>query len=358
MPEHLLGGITSQYIDTPRLGTHMLASGLTNGVPVLFIHGNVSSCRFFEETLAMVSCCPTRYRGLAPDLRGYGQSESEPIDATKGLRDFSDDLNALLTTLGYGAEQKIHLVGWSLGGGIAMQYAIEHPTKVASLTLISSMPPYGMLGTKDTIGTPCWPDYAGSGGGMASPQFVDRLEKHDRTSESAFSPRNVMNNAYFKPPFRVAPEREEVFVSEILKMEVGKGNYPGDSIPSPQHWPGEAPGTSGIFNAISPKYCNLSAFSEINPKPDVLWIRGSADVVVSNESMDRGRLGRLGRLPDWPGEEVFPPQPMISQLYALLDTYQRQGGRYREVVLDCGHSPHIEKPEAFRQEFVRFLGGQ
>jgi pimeloyl-ACP methyl ester carboxylesterase len=357
VPERFLGGITSQYIDTPRLRTHMLASGLTtaNEGPILFIHGNVSSSRFFDATLAMLSCCPPRYRVLAPDLRGFGRSEGKPVDATRGLRDFSDDLNALVTILGHRPDQKIHLVGWSLGGGIAMQYAIDHPTEVASLTLISSMPPYGMLGTKDTIGTPCWPDYAGSGGGMANPQFVERLEKDDQTTESPFSPRNVMNNAYFKAPFRVAPETEEVFVSEMLRMKVGNGNYPGDSTPS-QNWPGVAPGTRGILNAISPKYCDLSAFTEITPKPPVLWIRGSADAVVSNEPMDRGRLGRRGQFGDaWPGEAIFPPQPMVSQLYALLDTYHRRGGIYQEVVLNCGHSPHIEKPKAFRQAFLRFL---
>ena len=76
MSEHLLAGITSRYVDTPRLRTYVLASGLTNGVPVLFIHGNVSSSRFFEETLVMLSCCPPRYRLLALDLRGFGRSES------------------------------------------------------------------------------------------------------------------------------------------------------------------------------------------------------------------------------------------------------------------------------------------
>jgi pimeloyl-ACP methyl ester carboxylesterase len=47
---------------------------------VLFIHGDVSSSRFFEETLAAL---PPRYRGLAPDLRGFGETETRPVDATR-----------------------------------------------------------------------------------------------------------------------------------------------------------------------------------------------------------------------------------------------------------------------------------
>jgi pimeloyl-ACP methyl ester carboxylesterase len=49
---------------------------------------------------------------------------------------------------------------------------------------------------------------------------------------------------------------------------------------------------------------------------------------------------------------------MVSQLRALLDRYAANGGSYREVVLDnCGHSPHIEQPEAFNTAFFAFLKG-
>ena len=56
-----LGGISSRELSTPRLRTHLLESGPEDGVPVLFVHGNVASSRFFEETLAAL---PLRYRGL------------------------------------------------------------------------------------------------------------------------------------------------------------------------------------------------------------------------------------------------------------------------------------------------------
>jgi len=118
-----------------------------------------------------------------------------------------------------------------------------------------------------------------------------------------------------------------------------------------------APGRWGIVNAFSPKYCDLSAFAEIDPRPDVLWVRGADDRTVSDTSAaDFGYLGKTGMVPDWPGEEIYPPQPMVSQIRAVLDEYAAGGGSYREEVFaDCGHTPHIEKPDAFRGVLIEFL---
>jgi ABC-type branched-subunit amino acid transport system ATPase component/pimeloyl-ACP methyl ester carboxylesterase len=349
----LLPGISSRVIDTPRLRTHVLTAGAETGVPVVLVHGNVSSARFFEETLAAL---PDGYFGVAPNLRGFGASEAQPVDATRGLRDFADDLHALFVALGLTGARRPHLLGWSMGSGVIMQYATDHPDAVASLTLVDPLSPFGFGGTKDAAGTPCWPDFAGAGGGTANPDYVQRLASGDRSSDSPNSPRSVMNAFYFKPPFRAAPEREEVYVDEMLRMVVGDGNYPGDTATSP-NWPGVRPGATGVNNAMAPAYCDLSAFAEIAPRPDVLWVRGADDQIVSDTSfLDFGTLGQLGFVPGWPGADAFPSQPMVSQMRAVLDRYTASGGRYQEVVVpDCGHSPHIEKPDEFRRAFFSFL---
>jgi len=346
-------GVIARTVQTPRLATHLLESGPESGVPVILVHGNVSSSLFFDETLATL---PDRYRGLAPDLRGFGGSETKPLDATRGLRDFSDDLQALVDTLELG---RVHLVGWSVGGTAAIQYAIDRPEGVASLTMIDPMSPYGFGGTKDTKGTPCWPDYAGSGGGTANPEFVRRLRKGDRSDEDPNSPRNVMNSFYFKPPFRLPLEREEAYLTSLLSTKVGDDNYPGDATAS-ENWPNVAPGTRGMNNAISPKYCDLSAFAGIEPRPDVLWVHGSDDAIVSDTSLlDFGYLGRLDAIPGWPGDDVYPPQPMVAQIRVVLDEYTANGGAYREeVISECGHTPHVERPEEFRRLLFGFLGEQ
>lgn len=86
-------------------------------------------------------------------------------------------------------------------------------------------------------------------------------------------------------------------------------------------------------------------------------MRGADDQIVSDTSLfDFGFLGQLGAVPAWLGAEVYPPQPMIGQMRAVLETYRGHGGRYREEVLtECGHSPHIEQPEAFRALVFDFL---
>jgi pimeloyl-ACP methyl ester carboxylesterase len=138
--------------------------------------------------------------------------------------------------------------------------------------------------------------------------------------------------------------------------KIGNDRYPGDMTPS-ANWPMVAPGVWGPINATSPKYYDGSGIVDAKVKPPILWIRGADDQIVSDNSLfDFGTLGQLDLVPGWPGADVFPPQPMVSQMRAVLDKYQANGGQYQEVVIaDSGHSPLIEKPKEFREALVTFL---
>ena len=192
--------IETMLIATSRLQVNLLSCGPADGEPVILIHGNVSAAPFWGDTMQALG---HRYRVLAPDLRGYGATEALPIDATRGLRDWSDDLHALIGALDLGA---VHLVGWSMGAGVTMQYTIDHPSTVRSLTLISPLSPYGFGGTRGLDGTPVYSDFAGSGGGTVNAEFLERLRNGDRSDDSPLAPLGTMNAFYFKPPFR-APRR-------------------------------------------------------------------------------------------------------------------------------------------------------
>ncbi|NWJ48220.1 MAG: alpha/beta hydrolase [Chloroflexi bacterium] len=349
---NFLPGINYQCISTDRLEVAYLEAGEVNKTPVVLIHGNVS-CNLFFEDLMLVLANSGEYHVYAPDMRGYGKTQTLPVDATRGMKDYSDDLFSFVTALNL---PPFHLLGWSLGGNVVMEYAIHHADTLRSLTLEAASSPFGFGGCQGLDGKPHFADFAGSGGGTANPDFVARLKNQDRSDEAPNSPRNVMNTYYFKPPFKVAPDIEENYVTAMLSTYVADGNYPGDLTTS-ENWPTVAPGTLGVNNALSPKYMNQSSFANISIKPDVLWIRGDSDQIVADNSLfDFGTLGMLGAVPGWPGMEIYPPQPMVSQLRSVLDTYKDNGGSYEEIVLaDCGHSPHVEKPEEFGTKLLDFL---
>jgi pimeloyl-ACP methyl ester carboxylesterase len=343
-----LPGITSKNIQTKRIIQHVLFSGPENGIPVVFVHGNFSAATYFEEIMLKM---PSKFRCIAPDLRGYGDTEDKLIDATRGAKDFSDDLKALSDELG---DQPAHIIGWSLGAAAVLQFFLDFPQLVSSLILIAPISPFGFGGSKGLNGTPCYADFAGTGGGTVNPIFVQRIIDKDRTADDPNSPRNVINTFYYKAPFRAS--REEEFLSAALLEKMGTDRYPGD-LTSSTNWPNVAPGIWGPINATSPKYMNVSAITQSTNKPPILWVRGEADMIVSDNSMfEFGTLGKLGYVPGWPGEEVYPPQPMISQTRAVLEQYQQNGGKYEEfVIAEAAHSPHIEQPDIFRDKVTQFI---
>src|ERR1051326_875461 len=346
----LLPGVAQHKITTERLEIAYLAAG-SGPMPVMLVHGNTSSSLFYQDFMLALAATD-QYTVYAPDMRGFGDTQALPIDATRGVRDFSDDLHALVQALNLPA---FHLFGWSMGGNVAMQYAIDHPGALRSLTLQAPGSPFGFGGTKGADGAPNWPDFSGSGGGTANPEFVQRIARGDRGSDQ-FSPRTVLNTFYFKPPFRATPDREEIYVTSILSCKVAEGIYPGDMTPS-ENWPTVAPGVQGPNNALSPKYLNQASFATMSQKPPVLWIHGADDQIVSDASLfDFGFLGQLGAVPGWPGADLYPSQPMITQIRTVMDGYEANGGDCREVILpDCGHSPHIEKQEEVLTLFTEFI---
>jgi pimeloyl-ACP methyl ester carboxylesterase len=345
----LLPGITAHTTQTERLRVHWLEAGPPDGVPVILVHGNLSTSRFLEH---VPGAAPSRFRFVVPDMRGFGRTEPLPIDATRGLRDWSDDLHALVTALRIDAP--VHLLGWSTAGAAITHYALEHGP-VASLTYVDPVSPFGYGGVHRD-GTPCFPDFAGSGAGLANPEFVARLRAGDRGTESPLSPRNVMNNLYWAQSHREPPVREDLLVDEMLRSLIGDDGYPGDAAPS-GNWPGVAPGTRGILNALSSKYCNWAGIVGLDPKPPILWTQGALDRVIADGSpLEAGTLGAAGHLPDWPGVDVFPPQPMVTQIRDVLDRYGAAGGSARsEVFEDSGHGPLFDSAERWKATFFGFL---
>jgi pimeloyl-ACP methyl ester carboxylesterase len=342
----VLAGLTATAVRTPRLTAHVVERA-GDGPTLVLVHGNVSSSLFFQPLMLGL---PEGVRALAVDLRGFGDSEPLPVDATRGLRDYSDDVASVLDALDAGP---VHLLGWSMGGGVVLQLLLDRPDLVASLTLESPVSPYGFGGT--TADGTILNGGAGTGGGGANPEFVAALQAGDRTAANPTSPRTVYRTTYVKHPERVP--NEDLWVESMLTTAIGEDHYPGDATVV-EAWPGFGPGSRGVLNTMTPDHLDLTGIVDAPAKPPILWVRGADDAIVSDASFfDLNLLGSIGAIPGWPGADVAPPQPMVSQTRAVLERYRAAGGAVTEVVVpDCGHSPHLEAPATVTAALVAHIG--
>ncbi len=213
MTATLLAGISSRTLTTDRLSANILerdGDELT-AEAVVFIHGNVSSSLFWQPTMLRL---PATYRAIAIDLRGFGDSETLPVDATRGLADYSDDVASVLRALGI---ESAHFVGWSMGGGVVQQLMLDHNELVATVTLQAPVSPYG-FGPTALDGSLLTPDAAGSGAGGVNPDFKERLHSGDRTADEQTSPRSVFRSAYVAPGYQ--DELEDLWVESMLTTKV------------------------------------------------------------------------------------------------------------------------------------------
>lgn len=99
-----------------------------NGPAVVFVHADFVDGRMWDGVRAQLS----GYRTVAYDKVGFGRSE--PVTGPVVRR---RELAAVIDALGLGA---VHLVGCSNGGQQALDYTLEHPDRVLSLTLVNASP--------------------------------------------------------------------------------------------------------------------------------------------------------------------------------------------------------------------------
>lgn len=100
-----------------------------SGPPVILLHASSSHSGQWKELSDQIR---HEFRVLAPDFHGYGKSDPLPADDRPYFRHDTAIVNMLMGTLA----APVHLVGHSLGGAVAVRAALEHPDRVASLTLI------------------------------------------------------------------------------------------------------------------------------------------------------------------------------------------------------------------------------
>jgi 3-oxoadipate enol-lactonase len=119
----------------PRLRLDL--AGPDNGAPVFFLHGIGGNRTSWADELAAFG---EDFRCAAWDARGYGDS-----DDYEGALDFSDFARDLARSLDALGAARANLVGLSMGGRIAQDFAFLYPDRVATLTLVATIPGFASL---------------------------------------------------------------------------------------------------------------------------------------------------------------------------------------------------------------------
>lgn len=132
--------LTEKSVTVDGLTWPYLEGGPTNGEPVVLVHGfgaDKDSWPLYARELTQ------KYRVIAPDLPGFGENTRDP-QGDYGMGVQAHRLRAFLKAIGV---EKCHLGGNSMGGFIALRFALDFPEGLHSLTLFNNA---GVIGTDES----------------------------------------------------------------------------------------------------------------------------------------------------------------------------------------------------------------
>ena len=111
-------------------GINLYYESMGTGRPLILLHGGLGSGEMFGPVRPALA---ERHQVIAVDLQGHGRTAD--IDRPIDIRLMADDIAALIDDLGL---EKPDLVGYSLGGGVALFTAVKYPDKVRRLVVASA----------------------------------------------------------------------------------------------------------------------------------------------------------------------------------------------------------------------------
>ena len=136
LPRGKIGPVEDPDKRVVRLHGHRLAYWVSGAEPsperpvLVLVHGIAGSATTWREVLPALG---QHYTVIAPDLLGHGESDKPRHDYSLGA--YANLLRDLMFALGI---ERATIVGHSLGGGIGMQLAYQHPMRCERLVLVAS----------------------------------------------------------------------------------------------------------------------------------------------------------------------------------------------------------------------------
>lgn len=129
-------GFTSEIAVVNGVRLHYLLGGDSDGQPVLLWHGFLSTAYAWRKVAPALADAGIAV--LAPDLRGYGDSDKPAGTVGYDARALAEESRALVRQIGFGEGKPIILAAHDMGGPPALLWAADHPDEVEGLVYIEA----------------------------------------------------------------------------------------------------------------------------------------------------------------------------------------------------------------------------
>ncbi len=268
---------------------------------IILIHGNFSSSLHFSPLIARL---PKDIRVLAPDLRGFG--DSSYFRRISSLAELATDVHLFTEALGV---KKAFIVGWSLGGGVALELAANYPKDVSKLILINSTTHRGYpIFRKSELGQPLVGQVYESADelGKDAVQVIPLLQAQ---KDKNFTLMSYIFDATIYTVGKPTVEDNKLWIDESLKQ---KNLVDAD-------WALANLNMSDIHNFYNAGTQNINKI-----KCPVLHTWGNKDIVV--------------------------PEYMVKENIKALEKNSTL-----IVYENCGHSPLVDVPDQLTKDILNFV---
>ena len=298
------------FVSTPRMRIHYEEAG-AGPEKFVFVHGNFASWRWWKPVLERL---PSDWHAFAPDLRGCGDNSADPPDDTRSayaIPELADDLAAFVDAIPLRA---FHLVGHSLGGAVALQYALSHESRVRSLVLVAPPPAAGLAGMRE--------------GTSSSARLLRRIDPDHQPSLDALHSGYRMHRALGTNRWVLRRALAEMMPGASLERAFAEALLADAARLRPD-------AVVGFLQALH-RWNVEATLPSLGVPTVILW--GEKDVLVPRAGLEKmARLLPCARLVVWP-ESGHSPQLERPDAFMTLLASSRQGLIARRLRLLIGRA--------------------